>query len=49
MASIYGEYEETLNRIKEDLESRFLAYQDRCLGETGEKGANTRIKRRIGE
>ena len=38
MASIYGEYEETLNRIKEDLESRFLAYQDRCLGETGEKG-----------
>ena len=38
MASIYGEYEETLNRIKEDLESRFLAYQDRCLEEAGEKG-----------
>lgn len=38
METIYGEYEETLNRLKEDLESRFMAYQDRCVSETGQKG-----------
>ena len=38
MASIYGEYEDTLERIKDDLEQRFLSYQDKCISETGEKG-----------
>lgn len=37
MNSIYGNYENSLEKIKTDLENRFVLYQEKQVNETGEK------------
>lgn len=38
MSSIYGEYEETLDRVSSIIEDKFIKYQELVLFQTGEKG-----------
>ena len=38
MESIYGEFENTLEHVKNDIVERLLSYQDTVMSETGEKG-----------